>query len=189
MDGVTEHHQAYSRTRRPAPDSLRCTGAEVFFHDLFEIVVEDAEPPQLLPVFLFGEERFAPKEGARLDDGLFERQMLEGVERIVVNEDGNGALGGKKARRAVDDVLDSTRPPAGGRLGLGLALLRSDLPLRYLLTYNKSVRRAPPPWRDLVGPAVLESHRHPQTRCEGLHWMKVNVLRLLRLSRQPRGIK
>jgi len=56
--------------------------------------------------------------------------MLEGVERIVVDEDGDRALRRKEARRAVDDVLYSARPPAGGRLRFGLALLRSDLPLR-----------------------------------------------------------
>jgi hypothetical protein len=107
-------------------------------------MIEDTEPPQLLPVFLFGKERFAPHEGACLDDGLLERQMLEGVERVVVNEDGDRALCRKEARRPVDDVLDATRPLAGGRLGFGLARLRRGLPLRYLLSYNKSARRAPP---------------------------------------------
>jgi hypothetical protein len=150
MDGMTKHDQAQSGARRPAAESLRCARAEVVFHDLFEVMVKDTEPPQLLPVFIFRKERFAPNEGARLDDRLLERQMLEGVEGIVVNEDGNGALCRKETRRAADDVLDSTRPSAGGRLRFGLARLRSDLPLRYLLSYNKSARHAPPPQGQLL---------------------------------------
>ena len=49
-----------------------------------------------IAVGFLGKERFCAVEGGGFDDGLFEREVLKGVEGVVVDEYADGALGGEE---------------------------------------------------------------------------------------------
>jgi hypothetical protein len=79
-----------------------------------EVARPDPAAGQLLPVAGFGEEWLRTKQTRRPNDGLLERLVLEGVQRVVMDEDVDRTLRGQKPGGAVD------RPP--DLLGTGRAI-------------------------------------------------------------------
>jgi hypothetical protein len=57
-----------------------------------DVLRTDAARRQLVAIARLGEERLAPQAFTSVLDRLFERQMLEGVQRVVMDEDADGAL-------------------------------------------------------------------------------------------------
>ena len=72
--------------------------AEVFAEQRVDVPGENAARRQFLAVSRFREKRLALQALAGALDRLFERQVLEGVQRVVVNEDADRALRGQQAR-------------------------------------------------------------------------------------------
>ena len=57
---------------------------------------------QLVAIPRFRQVRLAPQPHCSDFNGVFERQMLEGVEGVVVNEDTDGALRREQVGKAID---------------------------------------------------------------------------------------
>ena len=78
------------------------------------VLGENASRREFLSIPRLGEERLAAQFLGGVLDGLFERQVLEGVERVVVDEDADGPLRGQQRREVIDDA----RQRVVGRAGL-----------------------------------------------------------------------
>ena len=78
------------------------------------VLGENASRREFLSIPRLGEEGLAAQFLGGVLDGLFERQVLEGVERVVVDEDADGPLRGQQRREVIDDA----RQRVVGRAGL-----------------------------------------------------------------------
>ena len=76
---------------------------------------ENAARRQLVAIPRLGQERFAPQPLGGALDRLFERQVLEGVQRVVVDEDADRAL----RRQQVRQLIDHARQRMVRRAGVG----------------------------------------------------------------------
>ena len=63
---------------------------------------EDAAGSQLVPIARFGEEGFATQSRRRVFDRLLEWQMLECVQRVVVDEDADRTLCRQQVGQPID---------------------------------------------------------------------------------------
>jgi hypothetical protein len=79
----------------------------------FHVLGENASRREFLSIPRLGEKRFAAQFPGGALDGLFERLVLEGVERVVVNEDADGPLRGQQMREVIDDARQRVVTPAG----------------------------------------------------------------------------
>ena len=95
---------ARQRSRRePTPaTSARAAGAELFDEQRLDVPGENAARRELVAIPRLGQERFAPQPFGGALDRLFERQVLEGVQRVVVNEDADRALRRQQVRQLID---------------------------------------------------------------------------------------
>jgi hypothetical protein len=59
---------------------------------------------QLVAISRFGQERLASQPFCGFLDGVLERQMLESVQRIVMDENADRPLRGQQVRQFIDDV-------------------------------------------------------------------------------------
>ena len=75
---------------------------------------ENAARRQLIAIPRLGQERLAPQSFGGVLDRLFERQVLEGVQRVVVDEDADGPCAGNRCARS-----SMTRVRMVGRAGIG----------------------------------------------------------------------
>ena len=80
------------RSRRVAPS---CS-----IEQRLHVPGENAARRQLVAIARLGQERFAPQAFGGVLDRLFERQVLEGVQRVVVDEDADGPLRRQQLRQA-----------------------------------------------------------------------------------------
>jgi hypothetical protein len=78
--------------------------AELLDEQRFDVPGENASRREFLSIPRLGEERLAAELVGGAFDGLFERQVLEGVQRVVVDEDADGALRGQQVRQVIDDA-------------------------------------------------------------------------------------
>jgi hypothetical protein len=69
-----------------------------------DVLRANAAGRQLLAIPRFGQERFAPQLHAGTSHRVFEGQMLERVQRVVVDEDADRSLGRQQVRELVDDA-------------------------------------------------------------------------------------
>ena len=74
-------------------DSLFGAGAQLFEEDRLDVPWPNAAGRQLVAVSGLRQVRLAPQVHRRMFDRLFERQVLEGVQRVVVDENADGSLG------------------------------------------------------------------------------------------------
>ena len=80
----------------------RAAGAQLFVEQRLDVLGENAARRQLVPVTRLFQERLASELGRRLLHRVLERQVLEGVQRIVVDEDADGTLGRQQMRQLID---------------------------------------------------------------------------------------
>ena len=80
----------------------RAAGAQLFDEQRLDVPGENAARRQLVAIPRLGQERFAPQPFGGALDRLFERQVLEGVQRVVVDEDADGALRRQQVRQLID---------------------------------------------------------------------------------------
>ena len=78
--------------------------AQVLLQHLLELGEPDPAPPQRLAVAVLGQVGLAAEDLGPLLDRLVERQVLEGVERVVVDEDGDRPLRRQQVRGVLDDL-------------------------------------------------------------------------------------
>ncbi len=112
---VLEHRQpqvepgAARRERFPGP------AAQVVFEDRPQVREPDAAAAQGLAEPLLGQVGLTPEHLAAAADGLVERQVLEGVKGVVVNENADRPLG----REQMSGVGDGPTQSRCGRVGGG----------------------------------------------------------------------
>ena len=80
----------------------RASGAQLFVEQRFHVPGENAARRQLVAIPRFGQERLASQPLGGALDRLFERQVLEGVQRVVVDEDADGPLRRQQVRQLID---------------------------------------------------------------------------------------
>jgi hypothetical protein len=93
-----------------------------------DILQVDAAARQLGPVGRFGHVRFGAEQIRGSYHCLFERQILERVQGVVMNEDADGALYRKQMRRMVDGLAQ----PVQSRLLRGIVLAQATASRRHL---------------------------------------------------------
>ena len=125
--GMPCNTTARHRSRRdPVPaTSSSAPGTELLDQQRLDVAGEDAARRQLLAVPRFGQERFATQPFARLLDRLFEPQVFEGVQRVVMDEDADRALRRQQVREPIDDAGDGM---------IGQALVQHHGLLRILIS-------------------------------------------------------
>ena len=98
---------ARQRSRRDADAShiARAPSAELFVEQRLDVPGENAARRELIAIPRLGQERFALQPFGGALDRLFERQVLECVQGVVVNEDADRAL----CRQQVRQLIDHTR--------------------------------------------------------------------------------
>src|SRR6476660_8912948 len=74
----------------------------MFAKDRVHILRQDATRRQLVAVARFSQKRLAPELSRRTFNRLLEREVLEGVQRVVMDEDADGALRWEQRRKRVD---------------------------------------------------------------------------------------
>ena len=92
------------------PNEIVGLVAQVVEQDRQQILIQDASAGQLLPIPIFGQVGVAAEGGRPLLHGFVERQVLEGVQRIMVHEDPNRRLRGQQVCRVLDVVLERPEP-------------------------------------------------------------------------------
>ena len=80
----------------------RAPSAELFVEQRLHVPGENAARRELVAIPRLGQERFALQPFGGALDRLFERQVLEGVQRVVVDEDADGALRRQQVRQLID---------------------------------------------------------------------------------------
>ena len=80
-----------------------------------KVGVANAAATECLAIALFGEVRFAAEGFAAAPHGYVEGFILEGMQRVVVNEDIDRTLGREQVRRVIDGVTEPIEP-GGGRI-------------------------------------------------------------------------
>ena len=85
---------------------------------------QDAAGRELVAVSRFGQKRFAPQLLRGAFNGLFERQMLERVQRIVVDEDADRTLRRKEGCQPIDHAREGVR--RAGVVGTGTMRHQDD---------------------------------------------------------------
>ena len=66
-----------------------------------EVLGSDPVHANRLPILFLRHVRFGLKDPGGFDDGLFKRQMLEGVQGVVVDKNADRALGRQKVSQVV----------------------------------------------------------------------------------------
>jgi hypothetical protein len=67
--------------------------AQVFGKQRFDVFGQNAAGREFVTVSGFGQERFTPQLLGSVLERIFERQMLERMQRVVMDEDADGTLG------------------------------------------------------------------------------------------------
>ena len=95
-----------SRVPSPRHGSPRPV-AQVLREDRPEVGEPDAAPAELLAVAVLGQVRLAAEDLGPLAHRLVERQVLEGVQGVVVDEDGDRPLGRQQVGGVVDGAAEA----------------------------------------------------------------------------------
>jgi hypothetical protein len=98
-----EHHRAPEvEPIAGASHALACARAELFDKQSLDILRANPARRELVAIADLRQKRLAPQALRGVFDGVFERQMLEGVQRVVVNEDADRAL--RRSRCAISSI-------------------------------------------------------------------------------------
>jgi hypothetical protein len=90
-------------------DGIRGGSPQLLRQQRVDILRENATGRQLLAVSGFRQKRLAPETVRRERDRVFEREVLECVQRVVVDEDADRALGRQEAGEPIDELRERTR--------------------------------------------------------------------------------
>jgi hypothetical protein len=90
-----------SEPRSHVGDILRRGRAQLLEEQRFDIPGPNAPGRQFVAVPRLGQIRLASQPDRRLLDCLFERQVLERMQRVVVNEDADRPLRGEQVRKPI----------------------------------------------------------------------------------------
>ena len=85
---------------------------QVLLQDLLQLGEADPPAPQLVAIAVLGEIGLAAEDLRPLAERLVERQVLEGVQRVVVDEDGDRPLLREQVRGVLDDLGELAEVPA-----------------------------------------------------------------------------
>ena len=100
-------HQWDGRQRPAAP-------AEVGVEDRLDVGQPDPPPLQFRPIACLREERLGAEQPRRMEDRLFERLLLEGMERVVMEKDADRPLGRETMGGVGDGTTDQVLPSSAG---------------------------------------------------------------------------
>ena len=96
---------------------LRAPRAEVFVEQRLDVPGENAARRQLVAIPRLGQVRLALQPFGGVLDRLFERQVLERVQRVVVDEDADRALRRQQVRQPIDQSASADGPVRWRRAG------------------------------------------------------------------------
>ena len=91
----------------PGADAGNIVGApwaELFFEQRAYVCPANAARGEFVAIPRLSQERFAAEYVTGALNGLFKRQVFEGVERVVVDEDADGSLSRQEMGQMVDDL-------------------------------------------------------------------------------------
>ena len=91
-------------------DAMRPPVAQLFGEERLDVRGQDAARRQLVAIPRFGQVRLASQPHGGLLDRLFERQVLQRVQRVVVDEDADRPLRGQEVRQPIDQRPREDRP-------------------------------------------------------------------------------
>jgi hypothetical protein len=77
-------------------------GAQLLGDEAVDVLGTNAARCELLAVSRLAEKRLAPQSRAGVLDGLLEREVLEGVQRVVVDEDADRPLRRQQVRQPLE---------------------------------------------------------------------------------------
>ena len=103
MPCSTTARQRSSRDPTPATSSAALV-AQLFDEQRFDVLGANAAGRQLVAIPRLGQVRLAPEPDRGMLDRLFERQVLERVQRVVVDEDADRSLRRQQVRELIDHV-------------------------------------------------------------------------------------
>ena len=115
--GELEHRQSELETRPETGDHLVRRVAKILLQGFLQLIESDSPPRQFVAIAILAEERLTAEDVRALLDRLTEGQVFEGVERIVVNEDGDRPLGRQQVAGVLDQLLQMLQPGFGFREG------------------------------------------------------------------------
>ena len=99
---VVQHRQTQVEPRAEARDRRIGAFAQIALEHLFELGVANSPASQGLAILIFGQVRMTTEDVGRLLRGLAKRQVLERVQRVVVDEYGDRPLSWQQVRRVLD---------------------------------------------------------------------------------------
>jgi len=79
-------------------------GAELLDEQRVDILGPNAAGRQLVAVSRLGQKWLASQLHGSLLDRFFEREMLKGMQRVVVDEDADRPLGWQQVRQSIEDA-------------------------------------------------------------------------------------
>jgi hypothetical protein len=95
---MLQHYQPQVETRSQKSDQVVGPFVEVFHQHGDQIFLLDAPACQFAAVAFFSQEGLATVDSLRLQQGFVETEVLEGVERVVMNKHRNRSLGREQMR-------------------------------------------------------------------------------------------
>ncbi len=99
---ILEHRQPQLEPRPEAGDRPSRTFPQVLLQHLLQFRESDPAPPQLLAIAVLAQVHLAAEDPGGFLERLMERQVFEGVQGVVVDEDGDRPLRGQEVGRAFD---------------------------------------------------------------------------------------
>ena len=115
QQGVLEHLQPQRQPRPETRERLGGVRAHVAFERFPQVGEPDPPAPQLLTKAVLGQIRLAAEDPGPFHNRLVKVQVLKGVERVVVNEDGDRPLRRQEPRDVLDHRFEPNSPGLGGR--------------------------------------------------------------------------
>ncbi len=113
---AVQHHGAPEVEPRAGSRDILARGVPQFLaQQRVDVAGADAAGGELVAIARLGEERLASQLDGGTLDRLLERQVLERMQRVVMNEDADGALRGEQVRELVEDARERMARGLGGR--------------------------------------------------------------------------
>ena len=100
------------RSSSPAPP-------QIFGQNVLQFREPDAASPQLLAISIFRHVRLAAEDRRPALDCIVKRQVLECVQRVVMDEDRDRSLRGQQVRCVFDDFVEMSKSGIVSRHALG----------------------------------------------------------------------
>jgi hypothetical protein len=102
---AVQHHRAPElEPRSHARHLLRCARAQFLDEQCFDVLGANAAGGEFVAIPRLGQIRLAPQADRGILDRLFKWQVLEGVQRVVVNEDADRPLRREQGCKPIDQA-------------------------------------------------------------------------------------